>query len=88
MENIMQWIKAVDKQPKYYLPVLCLLENIGDETRFPLVCYMNVDDEWLDMRGHKIDERSVQVCYWSEIPSWPLDNVVPCSIRDEDVLAS
>ena len=81
----MQWIKATDKQPKWYQPVLCILENKGDDTRYPLMCIMNVYNEWLDMHSNKIDERKVTVCYWTAIQDWPLDNVVPCSSRDEDI---
>lgn len=81
----MKWIKATDEQPKWYQPVLCLLENIGEETRYPLMCHMNVHSEWLDMYGNKIDEQNVSIRYWAEVPNWPLDNVVPCGVRDEDI---
>ena len=81
----MQWIKATDDQPKWYQPVLCLLENKGEETRYPLMCIMNVHNEWLDMHSNKIDEQKVSILYWAEIQDWPLDNIVPCSARDEDI---
>ena len=81
----MKWIKATDEQPKWYQPVLCLLENIGEETRYPLMCHMNVHSEWLDMYGNKIDEQNVSIRYWAEVPNWPLDNVVPCGVSDEDI---
>ena len=77
----------VDKsnKPKWYQPVLCLLENRCEETRYPLMCHMNVHNEWLDMYGNKIDEQSVSIRYWAEVPNWPLDNVVPCGVSDEDI---
>lgn len=81
----MKWIKATYDQPKLYQPVLCLLENIGEETRYQLMCHMNVHSEWLDMYGNKIDEQNVSIRYWTDVPNWPLDNVVPCGISDEDI---
>lgn len=81
----MQWIKAKDEYPKLYQPVLCILENKGEYTRYPLMCFMNVHNEWLDMYSNKIDEQKVTVCYWAAIQDWSLDNIVPCSARDEDI---
>ena len=49
------------------------------------MCHMNVHSEWLDMYGNKIDEQNVSIHYWAEVPNWPLDNVVPCGICDEDI---
>ena len=49
------------------------------------MCHMNVHSEWLDMYGNKIDEQNVSIRYWAEIPNWPLDNVAPCGIRNEDI---
>ena len=80
----MKWIKATDDQPKWYQPVLCLLKNRGEETCYPLMCHMNVHREWLDIYGNKINEQNVSIRYWAEIQNWPLDNVVPSGILNED----
>ena len=61
----MKWIKATDDQPKWYQPVLCLLENRGEETCYPLMCHMNVHREWLDMYGNKIS--STNLDYWYSV---------------------
>jgi len=69
----MQWIKITDNHPRSYTPVLSILEN-PDKTQFPLVCYLNTDGEWFDMRGSRIDKHGAHVSYWVTIPSAPIDN--------------